>query len=61
MSSLKQNVMEFLAEQPEDVTSDELIEFIYIHRKLSEAEKSIQEGKYYSLEQAKEMLEKWRE
>ena len=60
MSSLKQTVLKFLANQREDITADELMEFIYLHKKVSEGEKAIREGRIYSLELAKEMLKQWR-
>ena len=61
MSSLKQSVIDFLAEKPDDISAEEIIDFIYVQKKISTAEKAIQEGKTYTLEDAKKLLEQWRE
>ena len=56
MASLKQVVLQFLATQTERVTAEEIMEFIYLHKKVSEGEKAILEGRSHTLAQVKEML-----
>ena len=56
MSSLKQAVLDFLTQQQGDVSADELINFIYIHKKLDIAEQAIKAGKTYSIDEARELL-----
>ncbi len=50
------NKLFILSTQPESVTAGELMEFINLHKKVSEGEKAIREGRSYTLAQAKEML-----
>ena len=59
MQSLKENVIEFLKKQSDDVEAEEIIEFVILNQKLAEGEKDLLEGRIYSHDQVKEILKKW--
>ena len=59
MQSLKENVLEFLKNQSDDVNAEDIIEFVIMNQKLAEGEKDLQEGRIYTQDQAKEILKRW--
>ncbi len=59
MQSLKENVIEFLKNQSDDVNAEEIIEFVIMNQKLAEGEKDLLEGRIYTQNQAKEILKAW--
>ena len=59
MQTLKENVIEFLKNQSDDIDAEDIIEFVIMNQKLAEGEKDLQEGRIYTQDQAQEILKKW--
>ncbi|TFF95743.1 MAG: hypothetical protein EU547_07185 [Promethearchaeota archaeon] len=59
MATEKELIMEMIKSLPDDITMEDIIEAIYARQKIERGLKDSQEGKSYSLEEAKERLAKW--
>ena len=57
--SVKQKLIEFLNSQPEDITSDEILDYILINDKIEAGIQAIEEGKFVTLEEARVIFKKW--
>nr|MDO8112634.1 hypothetical protein [Candidatus Sigynarchaeota archaeon] len=60
-SSIKEDLMKFLTNQPEDVTIEEIMDFLHVKQQILSGQKALQDGHYYTHEQAKELMKKWLE
>ena len=58
MHSLKENVIEFLKNQSDDINAEDIIEFVIMNQKLAEGEKDLLEGRIYTNDQVKEILKR---
>lgn len=59
MATDKENVVELLKELPDNVNFDEIIEAIYVRLKILNGLKDLDEGKFYSHEEIKDLIKKW--
>lgn len=59
MASVKESVIEMVKELPETTTLEEIMEHLYIKQKIAKCQKQLEEGHYYTHEEAKEILTKW--
>lgn len=59
MQSLKQNVIEFLKNQSDNIQAEDIIEFVILNQKLLEGDQDLQRGRIYTHEEAKGILKKW--
>jgi len=57
--SVKQKLIEFLNSQPEDITSDEILDYILINDKIEAGIQAIEEGRFVTLEEARVIFKKW--
>ena len=57
--SIKEDVVKFLSEQPNDITIEEIMDFLLVKQKIIQGQKALKEGHYYSHEKAKELMKKW--
>ncbi len=59
MQTLKENVIEFLKNQSDEIDAEDIIEFVILNQKIAQGEKDLQEGRVHTQEQAKEILKRW--
>jgi len=59
MPSAKQIVIELMHSLPDDCTLDDISYRLYLRRKLDRSARDIAEGRVYSQEQAREIVESW--
>ncbi|MHA1611492.1 MAG: hypothetical protein ACTSVZ_13130 [Promethearchaeota archaeon] len=59
MQTLKENVIEFLKTQSDDIEAEDIIEFVILNQKIAQGEKDLQEGRFNTHEQAREILKRW--
>ena len=55
----KAQLIETIEDLPEEFSVDDLIERLIILQKIEEGRKQIQEGQFYTEEEAKKKMEKW--
>ncbi len=55
----KKQILETIQGMPEEFSVDELIERLMILHKIEEGQRQVQEGNFYTEEEAKKKLEKW--
>ncbi len=59
MATEKENIIEMLKNLPDDVSMEDIIEAIYVRKKIEKGLKDSEEGNLYTHEEAKELLKKW--
>lgn len=58
MATEKENIIEMLKNLPDDVSMEDIIEAIYVRKKIEKGLKDSEEGNLYTHEEAKELLKK---
>ena len=51
-------MVRFLAEQPDDITIEEIMDYLLVKQKIMQGQKALKEGHYYSHEEARELMKK---
>ncbi len=59
MATEKENILKMIQNLPDDISMEDIIEAIYIRKKIEEGLKDSKEEKLYTNEEVKERLEKW--
>ena len=59
MATEKEYIIEMLKNLPDDVSMEDIIEAIYVRKKIEKGLKDSEEGNLYTHEEAKELLKKW--
>jgi len=59
MATEKENIIDMIKNLPEDVSMEDIIEAIYVRKKIEKGLKDSEGGRVYSHEEAKEILKKW--
>jgi len=59
MATEKENILQMIKNLPDDVSMEDIIEAIYVRKKIEKGLKDSEEGRLYSHEEAKEILKKW--
>jgi len=59
MATEKEYIIEMLKNLPDDVSMEDMIEAIYVRKKIEKGLKDSEEGNLYTHEEAKELLKKW--
>ncbi len=59
MATEKENIIEMLKNLPDDVSMEDIIEAIYVRKRIEKGLKDSEEGNLYTHEEAKELLKKW--
>jgi len=59
MPSIKESVINFIKNLPEDLTVEEIAYKLYLDERINKAQKQMKEGNYLTHEEAKERLKKW--
>jgi len=58
MATEKENIIEMLKNLPDDVSMEDIVEAIYVRKKIEKGLKDSEEGNLYTHEEAKELLKK---
>ena len=45
--SIKESVMKFLVEQPDDISLEEIQDYLYVKQKILKGQKALRDGHYY--------------
>ena len=59
MATEKEDIIEMIKSLPNDVTMEDIMEAIYVRKKIEKGLKDSEEGRLYSHEEAKERLKRW--
>ena len=59
MPSVKDSVIDFIKNLPDDLTVEEIANKLYLDERINKAQKQMKEGNYLTHEEAKERLKKW--
>ena len=59
MATEKENVIEMIKNLPDDISMEDIVEAIYVRKKIEKGLKDSEEGNLYTHEEAKELLKKW--
>lgn len=59
MPSVKETVINFIKNLPENLTVEEIAYKLYLDEKINKARKQLREGKHLSHEEVKHRLKKW--
>lgn len=55
----KQAVTEVIRQAPDDISLDDLVEEVWLYRRLLQADEDIEQGRTYTLDEARQRLSKW--
>ena len=58
MESVKENVISLIQSLPDNCTLEDIMEELYIKQKIVKGQRQLEEGHYYSHEEAKEIMNK---
>ena len=58
MPSVKNSVIDFIKNLPDDLTVEEIVYKLYLDERINKAQKQMKEGNYLTHEEAKERLKK---
>ncbi len=59
MPSVKNSVIEFIKNLPDELTVEEIAYKLYLDDRINKARQQMKEGNYLTHEEAKERLKKW--
>jgi hypothetical protein len=59
MQTAKQVALEVLNSLPDDCSLEDISYRLYLHRKLERSAKDIEEGRVYSKDEAREVVQSW--
>jgi predicted transcriptional regulator len=59
MATEKENIIEMIKSLPDNISMEDIIEAIYVRKKIEKGLKDSEEGNLYTHEEAKELLKKW--
>jgi len=59
MPSVKNSVIDFIKNLPDDLTVEEIAYKLYLDERINKTQKQMKEGNYLTHEEAKERLKKW--
>jgi len=59
MATEKENILKMIQNLPDDISMEDIIEAIYVRKKIEKGLKDSKKGKLYTHEEAKERLAKW--
>jgi len=59
MATEKENIINMIKNLPDNVSMEDIIEAIYVRKKIEKGMKDSEEGRVYTHEETKEILKKW--
>lgn len=59
MATDKEDILTMIKQLPDDVSVEDILDAIYVRQKISKGLKDSEEGKVYTTDEARAILEKW--
>ena len=59
MINVKKSVVSIVEKMPEESTLEDIMESLYVKQKIIKGQKQLEEGHYYTHEEAKEIMREW--
>jgi hypothetical protein len=59
MSTIKETVIEFISQLPDDITMDEIMYNLYVQRKVMRSKRQMEEGNVYSHKEVEALAKEW--
>ena len=59
MQTVKESVISMLKELPDESTLEDIMEFLYVRQKILKGQKQLENGQFYTHEEAKEIMKQW--
>ena len=57
--TIKEFVIKYLQDQPDDISLEEIQEFLFLKQQILRGQSDLREGKSYTQQQVKEIVKKW--
>jgi DNA-binding MarR family transcriptional regulator len=57
--TIKEFVIKYLQDQSDDITLEEIQEFLFLKQQILRGQSDLREGRSYSQQQVKEIVKKW--
>ena len=57
--TIKESVIKFLQDQPDDITLEEIQDFLLLKQQILRGQADLREGRSYSQQQVREIVKKW--
>ena len=61
MPTIKDSVMSLLKDMPENSTLEDIMETLYVKQKILKGQRQLEGGRFYTHEEAKEIMKQWLE
>jgi hypothetical protein len=55
-TSLKEDVIKYLQDQPDDITIEDIMDYLFVKQQILNGQKDLRNGNYYTHEEAKEIM-----
>jgi len=59
MAIIKESVMSLLKDMPKNSTLEEIMEILYVKQKILKGQRQLENGQFYTHEEAKEIMKQW--
>lgn len=59
MATLRDEVVELVKKLPEDTTIDDIMEHLYVKQKILKGQKQLENGEFYTHEEARKIISEW--
>jgi len=61
MLTIKEDLLKFVSELPDDSTIDDIEYFLYVRRKVENGREAIRRGEYFTQEEVERRMNEWKE
>ena len=61
MLSVKEDVLKYIGELPDDSTLDDIEYYLYVRKKIEESREAIRNGEFITQEEVEQRLNEWKE
>ena len=61
MPTMKEDLIKFVAELPDDSTIDDIEYYLYVRRKIESGREAIRRGEYFTQEEVERRMNEWKE
>ncbi len=59
MPTMKEEVITLLQKMPENATLEDMMEHLYVKQKILHGQKQLEDGQFYTHEEAKDIMKEW--
>ncbi len=59
MPTIKESIMSLLKDMPENSTLEDIMETLYVKQKILKGQRQLESGRFYTHEEAKEIMKQW--